>query len=382
MRRDSLRAATSWSAALVAGIGASLLLPAHAAEPGAPADGLGIGDTAVDFALPGVDGKMYRLRDFAGTKVLVVVFTCNHCPTAQLYESRIQGLAREFRARGVALVAISPNDPEAVRLDELGYTDVGDSLADMQVRAQERRFDFPYLYDGDSQAVSRAYGPAATPHVFVFDRARKLRYSGRIDDSESGRDIGSRDARDAILALLDGGAPPKEKTRVFGCSIKWSDKRGDNRRFLAKLARLPVKLDDLSIADVPRLRENKSGKLRLVNLWATWCAPCVAEFPELVTTDRMYRHRDFEFVSLSIDAMDDRDRALQMLKKFEASNRNLIYSSSSRDALADAMDPSWSGALPLTLLIAPGGKIVYRRVGRVDVLDLRRTIVRELAPWK
>ena len=147
-----------------------------AAEENPPT--LSAGASAPDFALPGVDGKTHRLSDFSGSKILVIAFTCNHCPTAQLYEGRIKQLAADYRDRGVALVAIQPNDPNAVRLDELGYTDLSDSFAEMKIRAQYSHFNFPYLYDGETQSMSRKYGPTATPHVFIFDGERKLRYQG------------------------------------------------------------------------------------------------------------------------------------------------------------------------------------------------------------
>src|SRR6267142_491474 len=108
---------------------------------------LKIGAKAPDFNLPGVDGKTYSLKDFADAKILVIIFTCNHCPTAQAYEQRIIKLNEDYKDKGVALVAISPNDPLAVRLDELGYTDLGDSFDDMKVHANRRDFKFPYLYD-------------------------------------------------------------------------------------------------------------------------------------------------------------------------------------------------------------------------------------------
>src|SRR5262249_49382189 len=121
-----------------------LLSGAWAEPPGFKT--LEIGAPAPDFALPGVDDRTYRLSDFASARVLVVIFTCNHCPTAQAYEDRILKLHADYQDRGVALVAISPNDPRAVRLDELGYTDLGDSLDDMKLRARHRGFKFPYLY--------------------------------------------------------------------------------------------------------------------------------------------------------------------------------------------------------------------------------------------
>jgi DNA-binding ferritin-like protein (Dps family) len=161
-----------------------------------------------------------------------VIFTCNHCD-AQAYEDRIIKLHADYKDKGVALVAISPNDPLAVRLDELGYTDVSDSFEEMQQRAKDRGFQFPYLYDGETQKTSLAYGVLATPQVFLFDQVRKLRYVGRIDDSDV-KTVTSHDARNAIEALLAGKPVPMENTRTFGCSTKWSDKRTDAVKSLAK----------------------------------------------------------------------------------------------------------------------------------------------------
>src|SRR4030095_3650509 len=136
---------------------------------------LPLGADAPNFNLPGVDGRNWALKDFGNSKVLVVVFTCVHCPTAQAYEERLKKLVEDYKSRGVAFVAISPNDPRSVRLDELGYTDLGDSFDDMKIRAKEKAFNFPFLYDGETEEVSRKYGPLVTPHAFVFDAARKLR---------------------------------------------------------------------------------------------------------------------------------------------------------------------------------------------------------------
>ena len=197
-----------------------LQIPATAAD----IEPLSIGSPAPNFELPGVDDQVHRLHDFDDAAVLVVIFTCNHCPTAQAYEDRIIQLAKDYENRGVAVVAISPNDPQAIRLDELGYTDLSDSLPEMKLRAKEKGFPFPYLYDGEQQKVSRAFGVQATPHVFIFDRGRRLRYAGRVDNDEKGHPT-SRDARNAIDALLTGRPVPVKVTRTFGCSTKWSSKR-------------------------------------------------------------------------------------------------------------------------------------------------------------
>src|SRR5712692_7681989 len=185
---------------------------------------LELGAAAPDFKLPGVDGKKHSLKDFRKSPVLVVVFTCNHCPTAQYYEERLKKISADYKRRGVALAAISPNDPKSVRLDELGYTDLSDSFQEMKVRAKYQQFNFPYLYDGENENVSRAYGPVATPHAFVFDRERKLRYRGRIDDSERPEYVTVQDLRNALDALLAGREIEVKQTKSFGCSIKWAGK--------------------------------------------------------------------------------------------------------------------------------------------------------------
>ena len=343
-----------------------------------PVETLPIGQKAPDFCLPGVDGREYRLSDFADAKVLVIVFTCNHCPTAQAYEERIVRLARSYRDKGVAVVAISPNDPKAVRLDELGYTDVGDSFDDMKIRAQEQGFDFPYLYDGDSQNVSRAYGPVATPHVFVFDRSRRLHYCGRIDDSAKPARVTARDAQAAIEALLAGRPVPVEKTRTVGCSIKWSDKRASAEASRQRWDRETATLETIDKEGIKRLVANDTPRLRLINVWATWCVPCQEEFSELITMHRMYRKRPFELITISADPLERKEQVLAFLNEQHASAKNLLFRGKNEYELAEALDAQWNGGLPYTLLVAPGGKIIYRQQDTINPLALRKAIVEEL----
>ncbi|MBI5383128.1 MAG: redoxin domain-containing protein [Verrucomicrobia bacterium] len=345
---------------------------------------LPLGSPAPDFNLPGVDGRNHALKDFADAKVLVVLFTCNHCPTAQYYEERIKALVRDYQSKGVAVVAISPNDPQSVRLDELGWADLSDSFEEMKLRSQDRQFNFPYLYDGDAETVSRAYGPVATPHVFVFDAARRLRYVGALDDSERPQHVTKRYVRDALDALLAGQEPSVTKTRAVGCSVKWAGKADAVKAFMDKLAAEPVSLALADASALKALRKNESGKFRLVNFWATWCAPCLAEFHEFVTINRMYRHRDFELVTVSLNRPEEEKSVLEFLKKKQASCRNLIFASADREKLMDAFDPDWQGAVPYTVLIAPDGKIVCRETERIDPLALKRAILKALnekKPW-
>ncbi|HOL72902.1 MAG TPA: redoxin family protein [Bryobacteraceae bacterium] len=339
---------------------------------------LAIGSPAPDFALPGVDGKIHRLSDYSSYPVLVIVFTCNHCPTAQLYENRIKQIAADYRGKGVALVAISPNDPAAVRLNELGYTDVSDSLEDMKIRAAYRKFNFPYLYDGETQSVARAYGPKATPHVFIFDRERKLRYEGRVDNSQRESLVKVRDARNAIDALLEGRPVPVEHTGVFGCSTKWKSKQASREQELKKIEAEPVVLEMAGAEELKKLRSNPTGKLLLVNFWATWCGPCISELPDLITTHRMYRGRDFDFVTVSTNLPDERAGVQKVLEKLHSSGRNLQFASTDTYAMQAAFDAKWEAGVPYTVLLAPGGKLLYQKQGEVDILELRRIILGNL----
>jgi len=336
---------------------------------------LAIGASAPDFSLSGVDGKIYTLDSFKDSNLLAIVFTCNHCPTAQAYEDRIIQLTKDYASKGVAVVAIMPNDPNALRLDELGYSDLGDSFEDMKIRAQDKSFNFPYLYDGETEIASKLYGPVSTPHIFIFDKSRKLRYNGRIDDMENPRKTpSSLDARNALDALLQNKEVPVAVTKVFGCSVKWSEKSDWVEKAALDWAKEPVSVEMIDVAGIKELLKNTSDKVRLINVWATWCGPCVAEFPEFITMNRMYRDRDFEFISISADSPAQKEKVLKFLQKKQASNKNYLFSLDDKYKLIEAIDPQWQGALPYTLLVEPGGKVVYGKQGIIDPVALKKTI--------
>jgi peroxiredoxin len=173
---------------------------------------LQVGASAPDFNLPGVDGKTLGLADFAKSRLLLVVFSCNHCPFVVGSEDRMNALLADYRPKGMAMVAINSNETE-------NHPD--DSFEHMVARAKEKGFKYPYLRD-ESQDVARAYGALRTPHFFLFDEKRKLRYTGRMDDNprqpEKAR---THELRDAIDALLAGRAPAAPMTNPIGCNVKW-----------------------------------------------------------------------------------------------------------------------------------------------------------------
>lgn len=174
---------------------------------------LEIGQIAPDFVLPGVDGETHRLSDLLRDhRAVAVIFSCNHCPYVRAWEGRMIALQREYGPRGVALVAINPND--ATR-----YPD--DSFDAMRQRTQDEGFNFRYLHD-ESQEVARAYGAERTPHVYLLDGDGVLRFRGAIDDNYEQPDAVQRAyLRDALDAVLAGVTPPVETTPAVGCTIKW-----------------------------------------------------------------------------------------------------------------------------------------------------------------
>jgi thiol-disulfide isomerase/thioredoxin len=343
---------------------------------------LPIGAQAPDFNLRGVDDKYYTLADFKEYDILMIVFWANHCPTAQAYEDRLIAMVNKYEPKGVGIVAISPNSPNAVSLAELGYSDLGDDFDDMVIRARDKGYNFPYLYDGDDHAGSIPYGPVATPHAYIFDKDRKLRYRGRIDDTENPYVTpNTSDAIDAIEALLAGSEVEVKETRTFGCSIKWKWADEWKKNLERQWAEAPVSVEMIDAEGIRELVANNGNKLRFINVWATWCGPCVIEFPELISIDRMYRGRAFEFISLSADNPNRKDAVLEFLTRHEAANKNYLYNATDKYALMDALDAEWQGALPHSLLIAPDGEIIKRYAGAIHPLTVRRDIVEYLGRY-
>jgi thiol-disulfide isomerase/thioredoxin len=247
----------------------------------------------------------------------------------------------------------------------------------MKIRAKNKQYNFPYLYDGETSAISRQYGPQATPHVFIFDDKRALRYTGRIDDGEKPGTAKTHDTRNALDALLAGKPVSVEKTKTFGCSIKWPDKRDYANKATEEWAKEKIAIDELDIAGIKQLLKNDGINYKLINVWATWCGPCVTEFPEFVNMNRMYRNREFELVTISLDDINRKPNALNFLTKKQASMKNYIFKGD-KYAFMEALDKKWEGSLPYTLFIAPGGKIIYGKQGLIDPLELKKIIVENI----
>lgn len=356
---------------------------------------LKIGDKAPDFKLMGIDDKHWTLENFKDSNLLVVYFTSNHCPVCHAHDPRLVALVKELQDKGVAFVAINPNSGDGLRIDELGYSKYDDSFEDMKPYAKDHGFTFPYLYDGETQTTAKAYGCLATPHMFIFDKDRKLQYRGRLDNSRfvDPETVKTQDARNAIMELLAGKPVTVPVTKPFGCSTKWLEKISkvveDNENW--KSAK--VTLDDIDAKGLAALVKNDTQKYRLFNVWSTTCAPCVAEFPGLISVSRRMGLRNFELITISTDLPKQRDRALAFLDKQRAAlhkrlkpslkeegrtSNNYLYTGADMDVLIETLDPKWEGPQPHTILVAPGGEVVFRHNGKIEETELLDAILKEM----
>ena len=323
----------------------------------------------------GIDDKTHSLSDYSSAKVLAIVFESDHCPVSENYETRIRAIYDDYKSKGVQLVAINPNNPSAVRLNELGYTDLTDSFADMKLRAANRHMDWPFLYDGETQGLATKFGASATPHIFIFDQDRKLRYEGRIDDNQTKSLVKSNDARNAIDALLSDREVAVTHTPAFGCSTKWLSKAGDVQAEWEKIKAEPVKVDIASVEDLKKLRSNGTSKITVVHFWTTSCKDCGTTFHDLETTYRMYRLRDFNLVAVSVDDPAKKDAVLKTLQEEYASNLNYQVDTKNMKLVEEAVGAKWRPGSSYTMVILPDGKVVYQKEGKFDIHEMRRAVL-------
>ena len=189
-------------------LGAMLILQSNISPL---SNGYAIGDKVDDFRLQNVDGEWIQFSNYMGEGGVVVIFTCNTCPYAQLYEDRINALHQNYREQGFPVLAINPNDPGIKP---------GDSFEAMKTRSNEKSFSFPYVFDAE-QSVYPIFGATRTPHVFLVDNEMTLRYIGAIDDNpQSPGAVNTKYVEDAIAAIKDGRDPEPNTTKAIGCGIK------------------------------------------------------------------------------------------------------------------------------------------------------------------
>lgn len=339
---------------------------------------LAIGADFPDFNLPGIDGKRHSLREYAANKVLVVMFESNHCPASIAYEQRVIDLYKAYKAKGVEVIAINPNNPKAVRLNELGYTEMNDSFEEMKQRAAFMDLTWPYLYDGDTQELAKKFGAVATPHIFVFDQQRKLRYQGAIDDNRNISQVKEKFAANAIDALLAGKEVTTATTRAPGCSTKWlTTSLVGVEDEMKKIQSTPVTLTSIDAEGLKGLRANAtSNKTIVVSFWQTGNRIAEQQFFDLQTSYRMYAGspRPFDMITVSTDPAARSEAVLTYLKGQYATTTNRQLATTVA-AAQEAFGLKWNAAQPFTVVIGPDGKLVYQKEGRLDIHTLRRYVL-------
>ncbi|HZS04383.1 MAG TPA: redoxin domain-containing protein [Blastocatellia bacterium] len=339
----------------------SLLLMAGRAGSAA----LPIGQPAPDFTLKDLSGKTYSLKDYRG-KVVVVGFFSTECPIVNAYHERIRALAADYQKRGVVLLGIYPNSVESAEM--------------IRATANRQKFTFPVLRD-DGNKVADLYGANSTPEMFVIDGEGKLRYHGRIDNSPELARVKRHDLREALDESLAGRPVSVAETRAFGCAIKRVKAAAENRPPAVNIEAAPASVGLLKPAGFAALREQSQGKVLLVNFWATWCGPCVAEFPEFVMLDEKYRDRGVKIVSISADETADlRTKVEPFIKKQKARFDVYVQDVDDPEDMIKQFSREWSGALPATFVFDKQGRLSYSILGVIDREQLVAALESALKP--
>jgi thiol-disulfide isomerase/thioredoxin len=312
-----------------------------------------IGQPAPNFELKDLSGKLHALKSYRG-KPTVVTFISARCPISKMYQDRIRAVADDYAKQGVAFLAINAN------ADEL--------IAEVRAHAVENKLNFTILKD-DGNIVADAYAAERTPTVYVVDGEGVLRYQGRIDNSQNVRLVKRNDLREALNELLAGKAVSVAETKAMGCVIKRAQKLGQSptAKVNAAITTADPNVVLLKPAAFADLVKQSAGKVLIVNFWATWCGPCVAEFPEFVKLDQTYRDKTVRFVHISADDSSDlKSKVIPFLKEQKARSDQFLQDTEDPQEMIDVVFKEWSGALPATFVYDKTGKLVFRQFGIID----------------
>jgi thiol-disulfide isomerase/thioredoxin len=321
---------------------------------------LSVGDQAPDWSeLIGTDDKKHSLENYRDFSVLVIVFTCNHCPVAKMYEDRFVAFSKQYKKKGVSFVAISCSLFPADRLEK------------MKQHSDEKKYPFDYVTD-PTQQTGRDYGATATPHVFVLNKKRQIAYMGAFDDSKDPQKAERHYVRDAVEALLAKKKIEIIETRQFGCAIEYRKKLSGD-----------IALKVVGPREFKAVLAKQKGKVVVVDFWATWCLPCLKHFPKTVGWSCKYPKNKLVVISLSMDDSDpeSKEAALTFLKKQNATIINLMSNLGGEEKAMAAFEID-GGAIPHFKIYDRKGKVFKTFGGDPDTpfthMDVEAALVKVL----
>ncbi len=329
------------------------LYPAPPAPP--------VGQSAPDFTLKDTAGNKHALKDYRG-KLVVIGFLSTDCTVTRAYEERIRTLAGEAQLQGIVFLGINSNATETV--------------SEIKQHAAKVKFDFPILKD-DKNKVADLYGAERTPEMYVLDQQGILRYHGRIDNSIEPRQVKRRDLHETINEILAKKPVSTPETKAFGCAIIRAQRADSNATYEG---RPTPAVDDITVTklkptDFKQLVKQSQGSVLVVNFWATWCGPCVAEFPEFVKLDEKYREKGVKIAAISSDELTDiQTKVIPFLKEHKARFDFYIQEAEDPQEMIDVVEKEWSGALPATFVYDKQGKMILKKFGVIDRDELVKAV--------
>jgi peroxiredoxin len=310
-----------------------------------------IGKPAPDFTLTDLEGRSHSLKDYRG-KIVVLGFISTKCPISNDYNARMRAIAEDYGKQNAVFLGINSNFNEPV--------------AEIKAHAAKNNLTFTILKDQGNQ-VADAYGAQRTPEIFVIDNEGLLRYHGRIDNSREVRRVNRQDLRAALNELIEGKAVSVTEGKAFGCPIKRSQDAKKIKAGSTGAKSIEPKIAMLKPADFNKYKDAAKGKVLVVNFWATWCGPCIAEFPELVAIDAKYRDKGVQLAGISVDEVADiKGKVIPFIKEQKAAFDILVQDSDDPEEIINLIDKNWQGTLPTTFVFDKQGAIAYTRYGILD----------------
>jgi peroxiredoxin len=341
----------------------SLFIALNAQSRTSASAGLVIGQPAPDFTLTDLGGKTHWLKDYRG-KIVAIAFIATQCPISNDYNDRMRAISEQYARQNVIFLGINSNFNEPP--------------AEIKEHAAKNKLSFPILKD-EGNKVADAYRAARTPEMFVIDAQGVLRYHGRIDNSRDVRRVNRQDLREALNQMMAGAPVSLAEGKAFGCPIKRIQNSNEVKAAEARAKNFEPKIGMIKPVDFNKFKDAAKGQVLIINFWATWCGPCVAEFPEFVAIDRKYREKGVKMVGISADEIADvTPKVIPFIKEQNAMFDILVQDAEDPQEMIDIVDKNWLGTLPATFVYDKQGNTVYKRYGIIDRDELVGAIEKAL----